>query len=39
MSHNLELIQDVFVDLIQSLTVLGRKDQEDMGIAAIEFVR
>ncbi|KAM3147892.1 hypothetical protein pb186bvf_000220 [Paramecium bursaria] len=37
MNHNLDMIQDVFVDLIQSLSNLGRKDVEQMSLASVEF--
>lgn len=38
MKYNLDLIQDVFVDLIHTLTILGKKEDEQMALSAIEFV-
>ncbi|CAD8200740.1 unnamed protein product [Paramecium pentaurelia] len=37
MEHNLDLLQDVFIDLIQTLKVLAGKNQEDMALASIDF--
>jgi len=37
MEHNLDLLQDVFIDLIQTLKILAGKNQEDMALASIDF--
>ncbi|CAD8196568.1 unnamed protein product [Paramecium octaurelia] len=37
MQHNLDRLQDVFIDLIQTLKVLAGKAQEDMALASIDF--
>ncbi|CAD8122619.1 unnamed protein product [Paramecium sonneborni] len=38
MEHNLHLLQDVFIDLIQTLKVLAGNNQEDMALASIDFI-
>jgi len=39
MNHDLDMIQDVFVDLIQSLGKLGKKKQEDLALASVDFIK